>query len=83
MFLILSQFWLKFGQILKNRPILIPDFAFYKGHSYTKRLILLPILAAHPRRVFCTKYPRGQKSLPYGQMYYRVSKNVLYRVSEK
>ena len=30
-FLILSQFWLKFGQILKNRPIHIPDFAFYKG----------------------------------------------------
>ena len=31
MFLILSQFWLKFGQILKNRPIRIPEFAFYKG----------------------------------------------------
>ena len=30
-FLILSQFWFKFGQILKNRPIHIPDFAFYKG----------------------------------------------------
>ena len=30
-FLILSQFWLKFGQILKSRPIHIPDFAFYKG----------------------------------------------------
>ena len=30
-FLNLSQFWLKFGQILKNRPIHIPDFAFHKG----------------------------------------------------
>ena len=30
-FLNLSQFWLEFGQILKNRPIHIPDFAFYKG----------------------------------------------------
>ena len=30
-FLNLSQFWLKFGQIFKNRPIHIPNFAFYKG----------------------------------------------------
>ena len=30
-FLNLSQFWLKFGKILKNRPIHIPNFAFYKG----------------------------------------------------
>ena len=27
----LSQFWLKFGKILKNWPIYIPNFAFYKG----------------------------------------------------
>ena len=26
----LSQFWLKFGNILKNRPIHIPNFAFHK-----------------------------------------------------
>ena len=30
-FLNLSQFWLKFGQILKNQPIHILDFVFYKG----------------------------------------------------
>ena len=30
-FLNLSQFWFKFGKILKNQPIHIPDFAFYKG----------------------------------------------------
>ena len=29
-FLNLSQFWLKFGS-LKNGPIYIPNFAFYKG----------------------------------------------------
>ena len=55
----LSQLWLKFGQILQNRPIHIPHFAFDKGYSCTKRLILLPMLAAHPCRVFCTKYPPG------------------------
>ena len=26
----LSQFWLKFGKILKNQPIHIPNFAFHK-----------------------------------------------------
>ena len=56
-FLNLSQFWLKFGELLKNRPILIPNFAFYKEYSYTKRLILLPMLVAHPHRVFGTEYP--------------------------
>ena len=30
-FLNLSQFWLKFGELLKNQPIHIPNFAFYKG----------------------------------------------------
>ena len=29
-FLNLSQFWLKFGGILKNPPIYIPNLAFYK-----------------------------------------------------
>ena len=29
------------------------------GYSYTKRLILLHMLAAHPSRVFCTEYPPG------------------------
>ena len=31
---------------------------FIRGHSYIKRLTLLPMLAAHPRRFFCTKYPQ-------------------------
>ena len=56
-FLNLSQFWLKFGELLKNQPIHIPILHFIRGHSYTKRLILLPMLATHPRRVFCIKYP--------------------------
>ena len=30
-FLNLSQFWSQFGEILKNQPIHIPNFAFYKG----------------------------------------------------
>ena len=30
-FLNLSQFWLKFGELLKNQPIHIPNYAFYKG----------------------------------------------------
>ena len=50
----LSQIW----DILKNRPIHIPNFAFYKAHSYTKRLILLPTCWCHEsRRVFCTATP--------------------------
>ena len=30
-------------------------------HSYTKRLILLPTLAAHSRRVFCIEYQGSRK----------------------
>ena len=57
-FLNLSQFWLQFGKILKNRPIHIPNFAFHKGSFvYPKRLILLPMLVAHLRMVFCTEDP--------------------------
>ena len=55
MFLNLSQFyWLKFGKILKNRPIHIPSFAFYKG-SFIYQEFLLPMLAA-VHRVFCIEY---------------------------
>ena len=50
-FLNLSQFW-------KIDPFIYQILHFIKGHSYTKRLILLPMLAAHPRRVFYTEYPR-------------------------
>ena len=50
----LSQFWLKFREILKSWPIHILNFAFYnlRGHSYTKRLILLPVIVACPSRAF-------------------------------
>ena len=56
-FLNLSQF--KFGKILKKWPIHVAyqSLHFIRGHSYTKRLILLCMLAAHPGRVFCTEYP--------------------------
>ena len=64
-FLNLSQFWLKFGKILKNQLIHVPNFAFYMDHSYTKRLILLPMMAAHPYRVFCTEYPLPVSFLGY------------------
>ena len=39
---ILAQIW----EILKNWSIHIPNSAFTRGHSYTKRLILLPMLVA-------------------------------------
>ena len=36
----------------------IPIFALNKGrHLYTRRLILQPILAAHPQIDLCTKNP--------------------------
>ena len=53
-FLNLSQFWLNFGKI---DPFIYQILHLTRGHSYTKRLILLPMLAAHLCRVFCTKYP--------------------------
>ena len=55
------KFWLRFGQIVKNRPFIYQILHFIRGHSYAKRLILLPMLAAHPHRVFCTKYHLGKK----------------------
>ena len=52
----MSQFWLKFGKTLKSRPLRIHSKSMVyqilhsiRAHSYTnKRLILLPMLAAHP-----------------------------------
>ena len=44
----MAQIWEDF----ENQLIHIPNFAFVRGHSYTK--ILLSMLAAHPRRVFST-----------------------------
>ena len=50
------QNWLKFGKSLKSWPIHIPNFTFCKGHSHTRKLILLPSFAARPcsHRIFCT-----------------------------
>ena len=56
-FLNLSQFWLKVGKILKIDPFIYQILCFIRCHSYTKRLILLPMLAAHPRRFLYTEYP--------------------------
>ena len=57
------QNFLKFepnlAKFRKIDPFIYQILHFIRGHSYTKRLILLPMLAAHPRRVFCTKYPLG------------------------
>ena len=48
------------GEIFeKIDPFMYQILRFLRGHSYTKTLILLPMLAAHPRRVFCTDYPPG------------------------
>ena len=62
-----SNFWPNFeqnhpifpnlGNFWKIDPFIYQILHFIRGHSYTKRLILLPMLAAHPPRVFCTKYP--------------------------
>ena len=62
-FLILSQFWPNLAKFWKIVPFIYQILHFIRGHSYTKRLILLPMLAAHPRRVFCTKYPPRGRSL--------------------
>ena len=55
-FLNLSQFWLKFGKNLKINPFIYQILHFIRGRSYTKRLILLPMLGANPCKVFCTEY---------------------------
>ena len=64
---ILAQIWQKFW---KFDPFIYQILHFVRGHLYMKRLILLPMLAACPRRVFCTEYPsppptgKGSSSLP-------------------
>ena len=57
----------QFKTILKTWPMFIPVFALYKGHCYTKRLILRPISAARPRIYLCTKNPppRGHWPTPH------------------
>ena len=51
-FVNLSQFWLKFGKILKINPYIYKILHFIRGYLYTKKLILLSMLAAHPCKVF-------------------------------
>ena len=45
------------GKFWKIEPFIYKTLHFIRGHLCTKRLILLPMLVAHPRRVFCTEYP--------------------------
>ena len=52
---ILAQIWGTFEKSTHSYT----KFCILLGVTHTKRLILLPMLAAHPRRVFCTKYPPG------------------------
>ena len=51
-----SKNWFKInsnlGKLGKIHPLII-----VRGHLYTKRLILLPMLMAHPRRVFLLSNP--------------------------
>ena len=49
-----------FGKILKNPPIHAPNSLFYKGQFIYQEADLQPMLAACPRKVFCTEYtPRA------------------------
>ena len=50
------------GKFWKIDPFIYQILHFIKGHPYTKRLILLHMLVAHPCRVFCTGYPPGRIS---------------------
>ena len=45
------------GKFWKIDPFIYKTLHFIRGHLCTKRLILLPMLVAHPRRDFCTEYP--------------------------
>ena len=45
------------GKFWNIDPFIYQILHFIKCHLYTKRLILLPMLAAHPRRIFYTEYP--------------------------
>ena len=53
-----ANFGLNLGKFWKVDPFKYQILCLIRGHSYTKRLILLPMLMACPRRVFCTGYPR-------------------------
>ena len=47
------------GKLWKMNPFVYQILHFIRGHSYTKRLILLPMLAACACKVFCTETPSG------------------------
>ena len=57
------KFETKFGKIWKIDIFIYQILHFIRGHSYTKRLILLRMLAARPRRFFFTKYLPGAQTL--------------------
>ena len=53
-FSILAQIW---DNSEKVNPFMYQIWHLRRGHWCSKRLILLPIFAARPCRVFCTEYP--------------------------
>ena len=73
-FLNLNPFWLKFGKILKKRPIHIPTFAFYKGVIHIQRgWFCYPCWRAIPVGPFVQSTPQGkwhqqQMIIPYPQL---------------
>ena len=54
-----SIFGSNLGKFWKINPFTYQILHFIRGHSYTKGLILLPMLAAHSPRVFYTGYSLG------------------------
>ena len=66
--------WARFGSNLwkfwKINPFIYQILHFIRGHSDTKRLILLPMLVACPclHRVFCTEYPPMHPGILHGSL---------------
>ena len=56
-FLNLTKFWLKFQKFLKNRPIHIPNFAFYAGSFIHQEAEFVTHVGSTSPRVFCTECP--------------------------
>ena len=55
-----ANFGSNFGKFWKIHPFIYQMLHFIRVHLYTKRLILLPMLAARPRWVFFTEYPPSE-----------------------
>ena len=51
--------WLKFRKILKNQPIHIQNFAFYKGSFMYQEADFAAMLVVHPRRDLLYLVPLG------------------------